>query len=333
MSPTALIVGGSGQIGRATAALLAVQGWRVRLAQRKPIEPPPGCEVIELDRDEPGALARAVGDGVDALIDTIAYDDGHASQLLEIQEDVGALVVISSASVYRDAAGRTLDEARQTGFPVFPVPITEDHPPVDPGPVTYSTRKVALERTLLDGARCSLTILRPGAVYGPGSTHPREWFFVKRILDGRRRVPLAWNGETRFHASATANIAALVRAALEWSGTRILHAADPAALTVLEVGRAIAAVMSAPLDLVPFEGAPKRGVGGHPWATPNPIVLDMSRAAALGYQPVGTYADLVGDACRSAAAMAAAGVPFVPYLLDMFDYAAEDAWLAARPAP
>jgi nucleoside-diphosphate-sugar epimerase len=332
MVRTALIVGGSGQIGRATARRLVDDGWRVTLAARRPPEPSPGCESVQLDRETPGALAAAIGRGFDAVIDTVAFDAAHAAQLLEAQDGVGAFVVISSASVYRDAQGRTLDEARETGFPVFPEPIAEDHATVDPGPQTYSTRKVALERALMEGARRPVTILRPGAIHGPHSTHPREWFFVKRVLDGRRRTPLAWNGANRFHTSATANIAELVRAALERPATQVLHAADPEVLTVSEIARAIARAMGADLELVPFEGPPQAGVGGHPWGVASPIVLDMRRAEALGYRPAGGYADLVGPACQSAELAARDGVAFAPYLLTMFDYAAEDAWLArARP--
>jgi nucleoside-diphosphate-sugar epimerase len=329
---TALIVGGSGQIGSATARRLVDDGWRITLAQRHAAAAPHGCEVIQLDRETPGALAAAVGRGVDAVIDTVAFDAGHARQLIEVQQDVGAFVVVSSASVYRDAQGRTIDEARETGFPVFPEPIPEDHPTVEPGPQTYSTRKVALERTLLDGARTPVTIVRPGAIHGAASTHPREWFFVKRILDGRRRAPLAWNGANRFHTSATANIAELIRTVLGRPATRVLHAADPEAPTVSAIGAAIAGAMGAELDLAPFEGPPQKGVGAHPWGAAHPIVLDMRRAEALGYRAVGGYADLVGEACRSAEAAARAGIAFAPYLLTMFDYAAEDAWLARQAA-
>jgi nucleoside-diphosphate-sugar epimerase len=325
---TALIIGGTGQIGRAVSRRLVDAGWKVTLGARRVFEPPPGCEVVQLDREDPGALREAVGAGFDAVIDTVAFDSAHAEQLLEVQEDVGAFVVVSSASVYRDTQGRTLDEARATGFPIFPELITEDHPTVDPGPQTYSTRKVALERALIAGARRPVTILRPGAIHGPHSTHPREWFFVRRILDGRRRVPLAWNGESRFHTSATANIAELVRVVLDNPATQVLHAADPEVLTVSGIGRAIARAMGADLELVPFQGPPKGGVGVHPWCVASPIVLDVRRAETIGYSPVGSYAELVGPACRSAEIAAQAGTAFAPYLLTMFDYDAEDAWLS-----
>ena len=141
-----------------------------------------GARVSILDREQPGELAHALADGADALIDTIAFTQIHADQLLDVQGCVGAFVVVSSASVYRDAAGKTFDEARQNGFPELPVPIAETQPTVHPGPTTYSTRKVALEHRLLDQARVPVTVLRACAIHGMGSQHPREWWLVKRIL-------------------------------------------------------------------------------------------------------------------------------------------------------
>jgi nucleoside-diphosphate-sugar epimerase len=332
---TALIVGGTGQIGLATARSLIAAGWSIRLAQRQgsrlPDDLAPSVEIVPLDREALGAVAGAVAGGVDALIDTVAYDDGHARQLLELEADVGAMVVISTGSVYCDEAGRTLDEAAQNGFPQFPVPIGEDQPTTAPGPATYSTKKVALEQTLLQGSRRPVTILRPFAIHGPGSTHPREWFFVKRILDGRRLIPLAWRGESRFHTSATVNIAELIRVVLQAPATQVLNAADPEALSVAEIGRTIARIYGVELDLVPLDGAPKNRVGATPWSGPLPLIADMSRAEALGYWPVATYEQSIGAACKSAEALAVAGVPFAPYLARMFDYAAEDA-LVGEPS-
>jgi nucleoside-diphosphate-sugar epimerase len=333
MAQTALILGGTGQIGRAVAHNLLAHGWRVRLAQRSAQALPASLigrvDTVTLDRDAPGALAAAAAGGADAMIDTIAFNSAHARQWLEIEADVGALIVVSSASVYRDDAGRTLDQAETRGFPRFPIPIGEDQPTVAPGPETYSTRKAALEQTLLQAARGPVTALRPAAIYGEGTRHPREWWFVKRILDGRRRIPLAYDGESRFHTSATANIAELCRVALENPGTRVLNAGDPAALTVAQIGQTIGAAYGVKLDLVRRPGPPQGGVGANPWCTSHPLVLDLGRAEALGYRPLVHYEGAVGEACRSAEAQAAAGVTFPAYLDTLFDYAAEDAAFAA----
>ena len=107
---------------------------------------------------------------------------------------------------------------------------------------------------------------------------------MKRLLDGRRRIPLAYRGESRFHTSATVNIAELIRVALESSTTQVLNAADPEALSVTEIGRVVAELYGAAPELVLLDGAPKGGVGATPWSGPRPLIADMSRAEALGYE-------------------------------------------------
>ena len=344
MSRRAFIVGGAGQIGRAVAAELLDQGWRVTLSGRGGRPMPEdliarGATIALLDREQPGALAEALADGADAVIDTVAYTQAHADQLLEVEGDVGALVVISSASVYRDDAGRSLGEAGRLGFPDFPQPITEDQPTVEPGPESYSSRKVALERRLLDRAKGPVGILRPCAIHGPCSVHPREWWFVKRMLDGRPVIPLAYRGLSRFHTSAVANIAALTGTALDRPGTRVLNAADPEALSVAEIGALIAAHLGyggaiLPLDLSDEKGA--AAIGDTPWSTPAPFVLDMGAATALGYRPATSYPSAVGPICDGlAAAQGQDWKTLFPVLAsypgDLFDYAAEDAFLSTLP--
>ncbi|WP_428540012.1 NAD-dependent epimerase/dehydratase family protein [Rhodopila sp.] len=195
MQRHAFVLGGTGQIGRAVAGDFLAADWSVTISHRGHRPAPRdlierGARVVALERDR-DELAGALGSGADALIDTTAYDRDHASQLIAVQASIGCFVVVSSASVYRDDLGRTLDEAAETGFPELPDPIPETHPTVDPGPTTYSTRKVALERHLLDHASTPVTILRPWAIYGRNSRHPREWWLVKRMLDRRPAIPLA----------------------------------------------------------------------------------------------------------------------------------------------
>lgn len=233
------------------------------------------------------------------MIDTVAYNAAHARQWLDLQGRFSSLAVISTGSVYADDQGRTLDEARETGFPQFPVPIPETQRRTVPGEATYSTRKVAMEDALLEGARIPLAILRPFAIHGPGCRSPREWWFITRILSGASEIPLAFDGESRFHTSAAANIAALCLAALERGGTQVLNAADPEALTVAEIGRAILDAMEARAHLIPFPGPPKGFRGRTPWSVEAPLVADMSAAQAIGYRPVTNYRASIGKTCEA----------------------------------
>jgi nucleoside-diphosphate-sugar epimerase len=166
MAKTAFLLGGTGQIGRATASRLVAAGWEVVLASRgeRPItEELQELRHVQLDREDSDALRRGLGKGVDVLVDVVAFEPEHAEQLLSLGDLVRSLIVISTGSVYAESRGsRSLDEATNADeFPEFPGPIPESQPTVPPGGATYSTKKVAIEQTLLEQDRKPVTILRP----------------------------------------------------------------------------------------------------------------------------------------------------------------------------
>jgi nucleoside-diphosphate-sugar epimerase len=337
MTRHAFIIGGSGQIGYAVATCLISQGWRVTVFCRRRTSAAAdlagrGVAVVLLDRDDTAALSRALVPRADVLIDAVAFDAGHAQQLLALQDRVGALAVISSSSVYCDAAGRSLDEAGQNGFPDFPEPIRETQATVAPGTRTYSARKAALERRLLDAARIPVIILRPGAIHRIHSTHPLEWWCVKRMLDARPFIPLAYGGRSRFHTCASTNLAALIAAALEKPQTRILNAADPQAPDVARIGGLIARHLGYAGHIEPLEIGDERGnapVGCSPWSVPAAFVLDTNAAAELGCAPAVRYEDAVGPVCDYLAVQHGSDwrglfPVLAAYPRDLFDYAAED---------
>ncbi|GAB2730573.1 NAD(P)H-binding protein [Streptomyces bullii] len=256
-----------------------------------------------------------------------------------LADRIGSAVVISTVSVYEDGKGRDFDTMGEPdGFPAYPVPIPEEQPTVPPGDATYSTGKSALERELLAaGDRLPATLLRAGAVHGPHCPLPRELYFVTRNLDGRRRRVLAHGGRSRFHPAAARNIAELVRLAAARPGSRTLNACDPEAPTVAEIGAAVDTVMGVETETVVDGPEPSPSVGRSPWSVPLPVVCDRSAAEReLGYRPVVSYAEslpetvdwlaahLSGRDWREAFATLARAYP------DLFDYAAEDAWFAAR---
>src|SRR6185437_4529957 len=67
----------------------------------------------------------------------------------------------------------------------------------------YGTNKVAAEQVLLDSG-LPVTVLRPSKIHGPGTRQPREWVFVRRVLDGRPVVVLAHQGAGVDHPTASA---------------------------------------------------------------------------------------------------------------------------------
>ncbi|MGW7052453.1 NAD-dependent epimerase/dehydratase family protein [Streptomyces sp. NPDC054887] len=340
----AFVVGAAGQIGRAAVRALAEDGWEVTAASRgggRDASWSPDVRTVALDRDDDAALAAALGDGCDVLVDMVAMEERHAEQLLGLADRIGSAVVISSGAVYEDDRGRSFDtQAEPDGFPRYPVPIPESLATVAPGDATYGTRKAAIERRLLASAdRLPTTVLRAGAVHGPYCRTPREIHFVKRVLDGRKVRILAHGGRSRFHPVHVSNLGELIRLAAARPGARVLNGGDPDVPTVLEISAAIDAVMGARSELVIVEGPPPAPeIGETPWGGEHPVVFDMSAAEReLGYTPVTRYAEslpatvewlaeaLRGRDWREAFPRLAqrygpAGGPF--------DYAAEDAWLA-----
>jgi nucleoside-diphosphate-sugar epimerase len=316
-------------IGRAAACALAADGWEVVAVSRSGTLPAGlaelGVEAAVADRADDAQLRAALGAGADVVLDTVAFTREHGEQLNALEGLVGSLVVISSASVYADDEGRALDGEGE--LPQLPVPILETQRTADPGDATYSTRKAALEQTLLEGP-LPATLLRACAVHGPGAKHPREIFFVKRAVDGRRRVALAWMGESRFHTTSVANLAELIRLAAAKPGDRALNAGDPDPPTTLEICRAIGDALDHEFEpvLMPADGY------DNPWGIELPLVVSMAAAESdLGYRPVRTYPEAVRETCAWLVGELENGRNWDgTYLEGMLDYAAEDEALASR---
>ena len=336
--PRALILGGTGMIGRAIASRLLTNDWQVDVTGRDPARMAAnltGATFIAADRADPDQLATALGGGADLLVDCICYTANDATRLLPLIRSVGSTVMISSKAVYIDAAGNHTNSVTP---PRFDRPIPETQPTVAPSDVDYNSpegygaNKVAAEQVLLDSGH-PVTVLRPSKVHGEGAQQPREWVFVRRVLDRRPVVFLAHRGAGTDHPSAAANIAALVEVAATSPGRRILNSADPDAPSGLEISRIIARHLGHAWEEVLLDDD---ALGQHPWDAAHPIVLDLSAAAELGYAPVGDYATTVVDELDWLLRAVRAGnrsvlpAPDDPYFAPMFDYAAEDRYLAGE---
>jgi nucleoside-diphosphate-sugar epimerase len=351
----AVIIGGTGAIGRAAARRLLAAGWSVGLTGRDPARMPrdiaaAGGLFIAADTRDAGPLRAAFGYGADLLVDCACFTAQDAAGLLPLARDTASTVLISSKAVYVDADGRHSNSAVK---PDFGAPVREDQPTVAPGYGDYRSAegypagKVAAEQVLLDSG-APVTVLRPSKIHGPGSRQPREWVFVKRVLDRRPVLFLAHRGAGVDHPTAAANLAALIELAAARPGRRVLNAADPDAPSALEISRVIARHLGHTWDEVLLDdeqAAPGQlalgqlPLGRHPWDRPHPFVLDMTAAARLGYTPAGDYAATVGATVDWLVAAAQGGedADLIPgpgdgYFAPLLDYRGEDRWLTAQTA-
>ena len=327
MARRAFLLGGTGKTGRVLAKRLSETGWDVIVASRgeRPVEKPEAARHVKLDRRNDEAVRKALGEGVDVVVDFVAFEQEHADQLLSLRGLTRSLVVVSSAAVYADEEGRPLDGALR---------LTERARTVAPGDDTYASKKVAIERALLAQDALPATIVRAGAIYGPGDLGSREWHFVKRALDGRPVIVLARRGESRFQTTSVHNLAELMRLAAERPGRRVLNSGDPEAPTVLEISRAISAALNHERAEVLLAGPPRdEVVGDSPWGVPGSFVLDMTEAEfEVGYRPITTYEKAVPETCEwlIEATRGREWREALPVLAghgELFDYEAEDAYL------
>jgi nucleoside-diphosphate-sugar epimerase len=328
MTRTAFVLGGTGMIGRAVVPQLLERGYEVTIGSRKPASLPDGVRHVTVDRKGPDGLGAITGD-FDVFVDVIAYDGTHGRQLCELEGRIGSLVFISSASVYADDTERML--AGSDFEPTLPIDETRPVVAAAPDGSDYAGGKVAIENTLLEEEPAPVTILRPGAVFGPGDQASREWHFVKRVLDGRKDVALAFGGKTIFHPVSSANVASMVALAADLPGSRIVNCGDPEPWTVREICDGVAQIMNHDWRVHIIDGPPESTIGDTPWSAPYPFVMDLSVAQnELGFAGVVPFGDWLATTCRwlVEATRDRPWEEVLPraalYYPHQFDYAAED---------
>jgi nucleoside-diphosphate-sugar epimerase len=195
----------------------------------------------------------------------------------------------------------------------------------------------------------NLTHLRYPNLYGPRQLAPREWSVVRRILDGRRTIPVLDGGltlESRAYVENAAQAALLAIDQPEVSSGRTYHVADLVTPTDAERAQAIADAMGAEVEIVNYPRAAGRpayfwGGGrnlesmGQPGPPPtHHKLLDSTRIRdELG------YTDLVGfdEAIRRTVAYyqehpLQIGGDEESRIGDPFDYEAEDRFESALRA-
>ncbi|MBF6169955.1 NAD-dependent epimerase/dehydratase family protein [Nocardia blacklockiae] len=339
----AVVLGGTGVVGAAVVRRLLRGGWEVGVVGRDSGRlagdvAALGGRFMGADRHDPVQLAGVCGGGVDLLVDCLCFTAEHARQLVPFARESTSTVMISSKAVYVDEDGRHVNS---DVAPRFSRPIRETDATVAPGDGEFRTRagygpnKVAAEQVLLDSG-APVTVLRASKVHGVDARRPREWYFVKRVLDRRPVVLLAGRGLGADHPSAAVNLAALVETVAGRPGRRVLNSADPDVPTGREIAAGVAERLGHRWEEILLDESADPALGRHPWDSRPPIVLDTTAATDLGYRPVGDHAATVAETVDRLASAAVAGADgwelpsgYQALPTGSFDYPAEDAYLAA----
>jgi nucleoside-diphosphate-sugar epimerase len=321
-----LVVGGTRFIGRAIVERLLGRGHAVTVYHRGETETTYSGPVTHIHgdrRDHADMRANLAGLAPEGMIDVIPMNGDDARVLVDaLRGRVLRAVFISSGDVYAPDQAIPLSEEAALG-PAEPVEI-----PVYGQSVSYS--KVAMEavvRQAWQDGGFPATILRLPAVYGPGS-RGREWFFVKRVLDGRARLALPDGGYQLFHRGYVEDVARAAVLALESrrAAGRTYNVGHEKVLTMRGVAELVARVMDHQWELVSVPAAWLPPT--NPFATAYPIVYDLGRIQSeLGCRDT---VSLEEGMRRTVDWLLSNPVePGEPGPVDPFDYTAEDEAISA----
>lgn len=292
-TPTILVTGATGFLGRHVVAAALRAGFSVRAAVRPGTDPAdllwgqhPALQIARVDLRRRGGLAAALN-GCNTVVHLAATKAGDfaarfsgtvvaTENLLAAMDEAGVrrLVHCSSFSVYRSGAlpiNGVLDE----DTPVEDRPLMRDD---------YAQVKLVQEQLVWDWAVAlhrELTVLRPGIIYGPGELWnaligveilPKLWLGT----GWRTRLPVAWVENV-----ADAFVCAASQSPLAGSALNILDTRSP---RVAEYVRAVRPLVPAPPRLVPL-GYPLSKVLVYSVATGNRCLLDGRLKLPGGLMP------------------------------------------------
>jgi nucleoside-diphosphate-sugar epimerase len=288
MTKNILVIGGTRFIGRLLVQRLLHAGHRVTIATRGYAPDPFGSRIqrIRTDRrNEPGMRKLAEAGPFDIVYDQMCYSPLDAAiAVRSFAGKVGRYVVTSTVDTYRvlgSGRGAALSEA---DLAVEAQPIDTAYPWHDPRRATecYVSGKVQAEAYLVRDGSLPLVTPRLGHVLGG----PED--FTGRLA---HYVELARAGAVLPYSNADAAVSFMTAHAaadfLFWTGMQDfmgpVNAACDGALSAYGLYQRVGEVLETPVKtrhVMPPEAAGRLS----PFDLPGAMVMDTSRAKALGYK-------------------------------------------------
>jgi uncharacterized protein YbjT (DUF2867 family) len=201
MAGLVTVFGGSGFVGRHVVRALAKQGWRVRVAVRRPdlaghLQPMGGVgQIMPLQANlrYPDSIMRAVR-GADAVVNLVGilFESGRQS-FDNVQAEGPRAIAMAAAKagitnlVHLSAIGADAQS-----------------------PAAYARSKAAGETAVLEHVPSAI-IMRPSIVFGPEDNFFNQFATLARYLPA---LPLIGGGETKFQPVFVGDVAEAVALAL-----------------------------------------------------------------------------------------------------------------------
>ena len=285
----ALVLGGTGYLGRQVVEVLLERGHEVTVIHRGQVEADSGKEAHHLHGDRAAIAGLVAGLEYDAFVDIRPMNDKDSQIVVEaLRGRVRRSVHASSVDVYE-----AFDSFR-AGTATEPVPFNEDapvrkrlYPYRGQNPRLEDYDKILMERTVLGaGPNFPACVMRFPVLYGPWDKQRREWPFLRRILDGRP-VVMGGGSSWLFHRMYIRDAARAMVLAAERDDAmgHVFNVGEPQTLTMFQWAIAIgeACGRRADVRVIPDALLPEHLLGQ---ATHQQHILaDTTRIrAALGYR-------------------------------------------------
>lgn len=211
----AIVIGGTGFIGRPTVEELLKRGYDVTTVARGEHENP-FAEHEEVsfhqgDRNNRTTL-ETVRDEIDpdVVIDLCGLHPQQVETATDVFADVDAYVFVSSASAYDNERIRL---PSREGDPLHD--YTPEHGE-DDSMASYGPRKAECDRVCFDAAEAGVNalVVRPTCVYGPYDHTERHDYWFHRV-DTYDRILVPGDGDSTFHRVYVEDLARALRLVAE----------------------------------------------------------------------------------------------------------------------
>ncbi len=220
--PQALVLGGTGFVGRHVCEKLERAGWSVTVPTRRAVNAAavqhlPRLTVIEADVHDPVALTRLLP-GHDAVVNLVAILHGSEAAFERTQVELPRKIA---------AACLASDVRRLVHISALGV--------ADDGPAMYQRSKARGEALLRAAAGLNLTVLRPSVIFGAGDRFLNLFAQLQAVFPV---MPLA-GASARFQPVWVEDVASAVVRCLQDAATvgRTFDCAGPDVLTLAELVR------------------------------------------------------------------------------------------------